>query len=65
MGSVRTKNIKNVAFDLYEAYPDKFNNDFENNKKILDELKLANSKHQRNKIAGYMVRVVKKRSRKE
>lgn len=44
-----------------EQYPDKFNNKFEDNKKTLDALKLVDDKPIRNKIAGYIVVVVKKK----
>lgn len=58
MGRIRTRWIKNVAKQLVKKYPDKFNSDFANNKKILEELNLIDDKPIRNKIAGYVVRVV-------
>jgi len=58
MGRIRGKDIKAVSFDLYDAYPEKFSEDFEQNKKSVDELKLFDSKKKRNRVAGYVVRVV-------
>jgi small subunit ribosomal protein S17e len=61
MGRIRGKSIKNLAKKLVELYPDKFNNKFEDNKKVLDEFNLLKDKPVRNKVAGYIVVVVKKR----
>ena len=59
MGRIRGKDIKNVVFELYDAYEDKFSREFEHNKKIVTEMKLFESKKTRNRVAGYMVRVVR------
>lgn len=64
MGRIRGKDIKGVAFDVYDAYPEKFNEDFEHNKKGLDELDILDKKKKRNRVAGYLVRVVRKRTKK-
>lgn len=61
MGRVRAKWIKNVAEELVKRNPDDFDNNFENNKKILEEMKIIDSKLMRNKIAGYIVTTVKKK----
>jgi small subunit ribosomal protein S17e len=61
MGRIRGKFIKNISKKLVEQYPDKFSNKFEDNKKVLDELKIIGDKPIRNKIAGYIVVVVKKK----
>ena len=63
MGCIRGKDIKDISFDLFEKYPDKFGDDYEQNKKSIGELKLFDSKKQRNRIAGYIVRVAKKTPR--
>ena len=60
MGRIRGKQIKNLSKRLVELYPDKFSNKFEDNKKALDELRLLRDKPIRNKVAGYIVVVVKK-----
>ena len=61
MGNIRTKDIKKVSFQLVEAYPDKFNRDFENNKDIVNRSNVATTKIIRNKIAGYVTRIKKTR----
>lgn len=61
MGRIRTHAIKHMSEDLVAKLPDKFNGDFESNKKVLDEMKLFDEKFTRNKVAGYIVRVVKKK----
>ena len=57
MGRIRTKDIKNLTFGLIEAYPERFNSDFEKNKDALNSLNLIKDKRVRNKVAGYLSRV--------
>jgi len=61
MGRIRGKWIKNLAKKFVEQYPEKFNNNFENNKKALDELKIIDDKLIRNRVAGYIVDLVEKK----
>lgn len=61
MGRIRTKFVKNLSEQLIAQYPDKFSKDFESNKKVLDELKVVDSKIIRNKIAGYIVCIIRKK----
>jgi small subunit ribosomal protein S17e len=49
-----------MAVNLVSQHPNKFNSDFENNKKILNELKILPDKSVRNRVAGYIVRVIEK-----
>ena len=58
MGKVRTVLIKNISKELIMKYPDVFTNDFEANKKILDEYLDVDSKHLRNRISGYIVNLL-------
>ena len=58
MGKVRTILIKNISKELIIKYPDVFTNDFEANKKILDEYLDVDSKHLRNRISGYIVNLL-------
>jgi len=58
MGRIRTKWIKKISKELVVKYPDRFNVEFANNKKVLVELKLFDEKPLRNKVAGYIVKVV-------
>ncbi|MBI2578585.1 MAG: 30S ribosomal protein S17e [Candidatus Aenigmarchaeota archaeon] len=62
MGNIMTSDIKGVSNDLLEKFPDRFSRDFEANKKILEELKLFESKIVRNKVAGYIARVAKRKA---
>lgn len=57
MGRIKTKWMKHVAEDLVEIFPEKFNEDFANNKKELETLKLIHDKPVRNKVAGYIIKV--------
>lgn len=66
MGRIRTKDVKDLARDIYEAYGEKFSGDFEANKASLNELKIVEgrSKRFRNRVAGYVVRVAGQKPRK-
>ena len=61
MGRIRGKWVKNIAKRLIVKYPDKFNNNFDNNKKVIEEMKIIEDKPIRNKIAGYIVSEVQKK----
>ncbi len=61
MGRIRTRWIKNIAEELVSKYPDRFTNKFEENKKVLKELDVIKDKSIRNKVAGFIVRVVEKK----
>lgn len=52
--------VKNMSKKLVENYPEKFSSNFENNKKVLNEMQLFCDKPVRNKVAGYIVTVVEK-----
>ncbi len=63
MGRVRPTYIKRLAKDLVESDPERFSEDFDENKEELKDLKEFNSKKLRNRVAGYIVRVKKNRER--
>jgi small subunit ribosomal protein S17e len=63
MGKVRTVLIKKVSKELINKYPDVFTTDFEKNKELLDKYLEVDSKHLRNRISGYIVNLMKIRSR--
>mgnify|MGYP000159064464 CR=1 FL=1 len=65
MGKVRPRFIKATARKLLELYPDKFTADFEHNKRMVQELTNITSKRLRNRIAGYITRLVKRRKKLE
>lgn len=57
MGKVRTETVKRTARELIERFPDKFTNEYEANKTVVNELVRAPSKKLRNRIAGYVTRL--------
>jgi len=65
MGRVKPKFIKSLAEKLLETYPDGFTDKFEENKRAVAELADIPSKTVRNKVAGYITRLVKRRKAQE
>jgi small subunit ribosomal protein S17e len=57
LGKVRIAAVKKVARDLVARYPEKFNTDFETNKKALITLVDARTKRMRNRVIGYITRL--------
>ena len=62
MGRIKQTYLKRVAKNLMAEYPEAFNTDFDNNKRKVQELCTVQSKSIRNKIAGYLSRVMKQKS---
>jgi len=54
LGNVRTEQIKRVAKELIRRFPDKFSNNFENNKRVVETLIQGTTRRIRNQIAGYI-----------
>jgi small subunit ribosomal protein S17e len=54
MGKVRPDHIKNLARELLERFPKRFNSDFESNKTMVDALTNVTSTKIRNRVAGYI-----------
>jgi len=59
MGKVRTEMIKRISNTLVDRYERSFTTEFEPNKQFLKEINLDVSKKLRNKIAGYVTRIMK------
>jgi small subunit ribosomal protein S17e len=59
MGKVRTEMVKRISNELVDRYERSFTMDFEQNKQFLNEIGLDVSKKLRNKIAGYVTRIMK------
>jgi len=57
MGKRRTGSVSRIAARLIKDYPDRFTNNHDENKKVLNELIYFPSKVLRNKVAGYIVRL--------
>ena len=58
MGKVRPERVKKVAKELVKRYPDQFSTNFEGNKKFLGTVATIYSSTLRNRIAGYITRLV-------
>lgn len=59
MGRIKTKMIKRLTFQLMKEYSDSFKQDFNENKKLVEQLLKGPSKKIRNCIAGYVTRLLK------
>ena len=59
MGRIRTKLIKNVSDQIFEAHGHEFTKDFEKNKQLVDKFADVPSTKMRNVIAGSITRRVK------
>lgn len=62
MGRVRQTYIKRLARDLVDADEERWSDDFEENKQELKQTEEFESKKLRNRVAGYIVRVVDNRA---
>ncbi len=58
MGKAVPRIIKNRAKALLEAFPDKFSEDFEQNKQFIRSLQLPFSKLEINLMAAYIARLL-------
>ncbi len=54
MGNVRPTYIKRVAIELVKRYPDRFTEDFQHNKAMVEEMTDIQNNKLRNRIAGYV-----------
>lgn len=63
MGRVRQTYIKRLAKDLVTADEERFSEDFDENKEELKDMEEFNSKKLRNRVAGYIVRVVQNKDK--
>jgi small subunit ribosomal protein S17e len=58
LGKVKTEQIKRLAKELMERFPDKFSSDFDANKHAVDALTRGATTKVRNQVAGYITRTV-------
>ena len=59
MGSIRSANIKRVAREIVEKYPDLVSEDFQKNKDLVEKITNVPTKRVRNILAGYLTRYYK------
>lgn len=57
--------VKRLSTELLTRYPDKFNVDFQQNKKTIDEIAKVRSKELRNQIAGYIASYINKQTKEQ
>ena len=64
MGKVRPEHVKKVARELIELYPDRFTTEFQSNKKALGAVTEVCSPKLKNRVAGYITRLLAIAARK-
>lgn len=57
--------VKKLSTELLNRYPDKFNIDFQQNKKTIDEIAKVRSKELRNQIAGYIASYINRQTKEQ
>ena len=57
--------IKRISTAMLEKYPDRFGSDFEQNKKVIQEIATTKSKVLRNRVAGYITSYLRKQKVQE
>ncbi|MBC7081625.1 MAG: 30S ribosomal protein S17e [Thermoplasmatales archaeon] len=64
MGNIKPSFIKNIAIELVDKFPDVFSDDFEKNKLMVEKFTTIKSKNTRNRVAGYIARMMEDRKKK-
>ena len=64
MGRIRVKEIRNATIDVLKKYKNMFNEDFENNKTMLNKV-ISAQKRNRNKVAGFITKLAKNKAIEE
>jgi small subunit ribosomal protein S17e len=54
LGKVKTEQVKRLGKELIERFPEKFSNNFDENKRAVAELTSGTTTRIRNQIAGYI-----------
>lgn len=65
MGNSMLRPLKTKSDYMMEQLGDKLGTDFTQNKKTISDLKLPISKKVRNRMAGYIVRTIKQKNKKD
>jgi small subunit ribosomal protein S17e len=58
LGKVRPEHVKKTARELIELHPERFSGDFQRNKEAVQSLTQLSSVKLRNRIAGYVTRLM-------
>ena len=64
MGRIRTTFVKTTGLKIYQKHKDKFTDDFQKNKKVVEDVSIMNSKKLKNVISGYITKLFKKEANK-
>ncbi len=59
MGRIKTQLIKRLSLQLVNEYKDELKENFDENKKLIENLLPEASKKIRNAVAGYVTRLIK------
>ena len=62
MGRIKTQQVKSITNTIFKKYSERFTKDFDQNKKVLNELAIIQSKKIRNTIAGYLTRLAQEQA---
>ena len=57
--------IKRLSNEIMNEYQNKFGTDFSSNKQILNEITIIRSKSLKNKIAGYITKILQRQKKYE
>jgi len=60
MGRVRTKTVKKASKVIIEKYYPRLTNDFQTNKKLVEEIAIIPTKRLRNRIAGFTTHLMRR-----
>lgn len=58
MGKVKTDQVKRAGKELMRRFPNKFNANFDENKRLVSTLTQGTTTRIRNQIAGYITRTI-------
>jgi small subunit ribosomal protein S17e len=59
MGRIKTQMIKRATHELIHQYRERFKENFDENKKVVDSVATMHGKKLRNVIAGYVTRLMR------
>ena len=64
-GVISVNRIKRLSTEILNEYKDKFGTDFSTNKQFLNEVSIIRSKGLKNKIAGYITKILQRKQKFE